>query len=84
MVLQSGKLTDAIWLLQVVISSPLIHVLGDPSQAPTGSRTWVNKNNNLVQVYVNDSEYYSYIYIYHIQKIWESPAVENNYSLVIG
>ncbi len=28
------KLTDAIWLLQLAISSPLIHALGDPSQAP--------------------------------------------------
>ncbi len=36
---QSVKLTDAIWLLQVVISSPLIHALGDPSQAPTGIQT---------------------------------------------
>ncbi len=33
---QSVKLTDAIWLLQLVISSSLIHALGDPSQAPTG------------------------------------------------
>ncbi len=29
---------DAIWLLQLVISSPLIHALGDLSQAPTGIR----------------------------------------------
>ncbi len=36
---QSVKLTDAIWLLQQVISSPPIHALGDPSQAPTGIRT---------------------------------------------
>ncbi len=28
------KLTDAIWLLQLVISSPLIYALGNPSQAP--------------------------------------------------
>ncbi len=35
---QSVKLTDAIWLLQLVISSPLIHALDDPSQAPTGIR----------------------------------------------
>ncbi len=33
---QLVKLTGAIWLLQLVISSPLIHALGDPSQAPTG------------------------------------------------
>ncbi len=33
---QSVKLTDAIWLLQLVISSPLIHASGDLSQAPTG------------------------------------------------
>ncbi len=31
---QLVKLTDAIWLLHLVISSPLIHALGDPSQAP--------------------------------------------------
>ncbi len=36
---QSVKLTDAIWLLQLVISSPLIHALGDPSQSPTGIGT---------------------------------------------
>ncbi len=35
---QLVKLTYAIWLLQLVISSPLIHALGDPSQAPT--RIW--------------------------------------------
>ncbi len=28
------KLTDAIWLLELTISSPLIHALGDPNQAP--------------------------------------------------
>ncbi len=33
---QLVKLTDAIWLLQLAISSPLIHPLCDPSQAPTG------------------------------------------------
>ncbi len=33
---QSVKLSDAIWLLQLVISSPLIHALGDSSQTPTG------------------------------------------------
>ncbi len=33
---QSVKLTEAIWLLQLAISSPLIHALGDMSQAPTG------------------------------------------------
>ncbi len=32
------KLTDAIWLLQLVISFPLIRALGDPSQAPI--RIW--------------------------------------------
>ncbi len=31
---QLVKLTDATWLLQLAISSPLIHALGDPSQAP--------------------------------------------------
>ncbi len=36
---QLVKLTDAIWLLQLVISYPLIHALGDPSQAPTGIQT---------------------------------------------
>ncbi len=38
---QPVKLTDAIWLLQLVISSPLIHALGDPSQAPTMIQTQV-------------------------------------------
>ncbi len=38
---QSVKLTDAIWPLQLVISFPLIHALGDPSQAPTGIQTQV-------------------------------------------
>ncbi len=33
---QSVQLTDAIWLLQLVISSTLIHALGDPSQSPMG------------------------------------------------
>ncbi len=33
---QSVTLTDAIWLLQLVISSSLIHALGDPSQTPPG------------------------------------------------
>ncbi len=33
------KLTDAIWLLQLVISSLPIHALGDLSQASTGIRT---------------------------------------------
>ncbi len=33
---QSVKLTDAIWLLQLEIYSPLIHALGDQSQAPPG------------------------------------------------
>ncbi len=28
-----GKQTDPIWLLQLTISSPLIHALGDPTQA---------------------------------------------------
>ncbi len=36
---QSVKLTDRIQLLQLVISSPLIHALGDPSQAPTVIQT---------------------------------------------
>ncbi len=35
---QSVKLTDVIWLLQLAISSPLIHALGDPSQALTWIR----------------------------------------------
>ncbi len=38
---QIVKLTDAIWLLHLVISSPLIHALGAPSQAPTGIQTRV-------------------------------------------
>ncbi len=33
--------TDALWLLQLVISSPLIDALGGLSQAPTGIRTQV-------------------------------------------
>ncbi len=32
------KVTDAIWLLQLAISTPLIHALGDRSQAP--NRIW--------------------------------------------
>ncbi len=38
---QSVKLTDAIWLLQMVISSPLIHALDEPSQASNWIRTRV-------------------------------------------
>ncbi len=38
---QLVKLTDAIWLLQLVISSLLIHALGDLSEALTGIRTQV-------------------------------------------
>ncbi len=38
---KSIKLTDAIWLLLVVMSSPLIHALGDLSQSPTGIQTRV-------------------------------------------
>ncbi len=38
---QTVKLTDVIWLLQLVISSSLIHAMGDPSQALTGIRTRV-------------------------------------------
>ncbi len=34
---QLVKVTDAIWLLQLTISSPLIHALGDPNQTPTKS-----------------------------------------------
>ncbi len=37
---QSVKLTDAIWLLQLIISSPLIDALGDPSQAHSRIWTW--------------------------------------------
>ncbi len=33
-------LPNSTWLLQLVISSPLIHTLGDPSQVPTGSPDW--------------------------------------------
>ncbi len=36
---QLVKITDAIWLLQLAISSPLIQALGDPSQASTGIQT---------------------------------------------
>ncbi len=39
---QLVKLTDAIWLSQLAISSPLIHALGDPSQAPTRIRIYGN------------------------------------------
>ncbi len=38
---QLVKLTNAIWLLQLANSSPLIHALGDPSQVPTRIRTRV-------------------------------------------
>ncbi len=38
---QLVKLTDVIWLLQLAISSPLIHALGDLSQAATGIWTRV-------------------------------------------
>ncbi len=38
---QFVKLADAIWLLQLAISSPLIHAFGDLSQAPTWIRTQV-------------------------------------------
>ncbi len=38
---QSVKLTDAIWLLQMVIFSLLIHALGDMIQAPIGIWTRV-------------------------------------------
>ncbi len=38
---QSVELTDAIWLLQLVISYPLIHALSDPSQGPTGIQSQV-------------------------------------------
>ncbi len=38
---QLVKLTDTIRLLQLVISSPLIHALGDLSHAPTRIRTQV-------------------------------------------
>ncbi len=37
---QSVKLTDAIWLLQLIIFSPLIYALGDPSQAEPRSPAW--------------------------------------------
>ncbi len=40
---QSVKLTDAIWLLHLAISSPVIHALGDLCQAPTGIRTRVSR-----------------------------------------
>ncbi len=40
---QSVKLTDAVWLLQLVISSPLIHAFGDLSQAPTGIRAQLER-----------------------------------------
>ncbi len=56
--LPSGRLTDAIWLLQLVISSPLIHALGDPSQAPTGIRTI-------------DVVYYSPLYLSSLTLIWK-------------
>ncbi len=36
---QLVKLTDAIWFLQLVISSPLIHALGDVIQVPTRIQT---------------------------------------------
>ncbi len=36
---QSVKLSNIIWLLQLVISSPIIHALGNLSQALTWIRT---------------------------------------------
>ncbi len=44
---QSVKLTDALWLLQLVISSPVIHALGDPSQAPNWIQTPAWEADNL-------------------------------------
>ncbi len=41
---QSVKLTDAMWLLQLVISSPLIRAMGELSQSPTKIRTWEADN----------------------------------------
>ncbi len=38
---QSVKLTDTIWILQLVISSPLFHALGDLSQAATDMWTQI-------------------------------------------
>ncbi len=38
---QLVKLTNAVWLLQLVISSSLIHELVDPNKTPTGIRTRV-------------------------------------------
>ncbi len=38
---QLVKLTDTLWLLQLAISSPLMHALGEPCQALTGIRTQV-------------------------------------------
>ncbi len=37
---QSVKLTEAMWLLELVIASPLIHALGDPHGFESGSPAW--------------------------------------------
>ncbi len=57
---QSVKLTDAIWLLQVAISSTLIHALGDPSQAPTG--IWTRVPRPLACTIIND--------LYFLAEFW--------------
>ncbi len=62
---QLVKLSDAIWLLQLAISSLLIHALGDLSQAPTaqgfepGSSDW--KADDLpTELSLLPDEYYRY------------------------
>ncbi len=65
---QLVKLSDAMWLLQLAISSPLIHALCDPSQAPNwdlnpGSQ--IEKWTTYQMIYPSPSfcEYYLYLRI---------------------
>ncbi len=72
---QSVKLTDAIWLLQIVISSPLIHALGDPSQAPHQDSNLGYKRWNLFPAWdVDDlsTSYPSPLINVHTMHIWFS------------
>ncbi len=62
---QSVKLTDAICLLQLLISSSLIHALGDPNQAPTG-----NKITYFDGIDIGLINYYWHIFHLQDQKIY--------------
>ncbi len=56
---QSIKLTDVIWLLQLVISSPLIHAFGNLSQASTGIWTQVESQTT----YPNPPPYHTLLIV---------------------